>query len=237
MEQGWQEGLEAPIHNKEIMRAKSYKTNGQTVYFTNNVKNVIVVDAQERERITAAWPTMQKWVPTSDAEIEILRKWVPTWNAESEILQMDPFGAAHKLLAEGFPLVVNFENPFAPGGEYLKGAKGQEEDLCRKSTLICVRDTDQARKHYYDENAGNPMGSDLMLLSPAVCVFRDSDRRLLREPYQVAVMTMAAPDPVGAAHHIRPDHMDWTIVSRIEDILCAAGYYGYGELVVGTWDC
>lgn len=61
------------------------------------------------------------------------------------VTNQDSFSAAVNIYEDFFGktdvhlskiLVLNFANPFHPGGGVRRGAKAQEEDLCRKSTLL-----------------------------------------------------------------------------------------------------
>ena len=45
-------------------------------------------------------------------------------------------------------LVLNFANPYHPGGGVRRGAKAQEEDLCRCSTLLPSLELEEARAYY-----------------------------------------------------------------------------------------
>ena len=72
-------------------------------------------------------------------------------------------------------LVLNFANPVHPGGGVTRGARAQEEDLCRKSTLYMSLLSDEARRMYdYNQEAKDYLATDYMVLSPSVEIFRDS---------------------------------------------------------------
>lgn len=45
-------------------------------------------------------------------------------------------------------LVLNFANAVHIGGGVRRGAVAQEEDLCRKSTLLCSLESDGASRYY-----------------------------------------------------------------------------------------
>ena len=45
-------------------------------------------------------------------------------------------------------LVLNFANPVHPGGGVRQGARAQEEDLCRQSTLLLSLESSQASFYY-----------------------------------------------------------------------------------------
>ena len=76
-----------------------------------------------------------------------------------------------------------------------KGAKAQEEDLCRKSSLILSLESDTARKYYnYNSNLHTRMGSDAVMITPKVEIIKDDRGNLLDDSVIVSVMTCAAPD-------------------------------------------
>lgn len=64
-------------------------------------------------------------------------------------------------------LVLNHANPVHPGGGVLRGANAQEEDLCRKSSLLLSLEGRTACKYYdYNDSLHKYMGSDAIIITP-----------------------------------------------------------------------
>ena len=64
-------------------------------------------------------------------------------------------------------LVLNLANPVNPGGGVRRGAKAQEEDLCRKSSLLISLESKNAQKYYeYNKALKSYMGSDAIIITP-----------------------------------------------------------------------
>ena len=154
----------------------------------------------------------------------------------------DSFVAAQSLACETGPgsrppLVLNFANPYVPGGGVKHGARAQEEDLCRRSTLYLSLSSDRA-KAYYRENRSTPTSlfTDAAILSEHVEVFRDATGHYLDVPYEVAVLTMAAPyHPELRADEV--ERLPRTFEQRILGLLYLAACSGYTRLVLGAWGC
>ena len=161
-----------------------------------------------------------------------------------EVTSQDSFEAAEQLAHDATlleeekpPLVLNFANPYEPGGGVLRGARAQEEDLCRRSTLYrSLRSS--AADAYYEENKKADPGifTHNALLTPCVDVFRDTDGSYLNEPFTVAVLTMAAPY-VPDLPAITPDELRAVVRTRIRVLLHLAARNGYTRLVLGAWGC
>lgn len=135
------------------------------------------------------------------------------------------------------PLVLNFANPYTPGGGVLNGAKAQEEDLCRRSTLYGSLTSPTAFEFYSENKDANGCEfTDAAILSPCVEVFRDSDGNFLDEPFDVAVLTMAAPYMPGLTNR-KPAEIFDLFKSRILGMLHIAIENGYECLVLGAWGC
>ena len=136
------------------------------------------------------------------------------------------------------PLVMNFANARHIGGGFLNGAMAQEECLCRNSTLYASISSEEAREMYdYNNEHVNAVDSDYMLLSEDVCVFRDVKGDLLKEPYNVSVITIPAPNKNGRAKNVPQNELDIVMKDRLRKMLYAAARYGYRTLVLGAWGC
>ena len=86
-------------------------------------------------------------------------------------------------------LVLNMANPVNPGGGVRRGAQAQEEDLCRKSSLLLSLESEAAQRYYeYNRSLKTYMGSDAMIFTPEVEIIRDECGALLPETVIVSVL-------------------------------------------------
>ncbi len=135
-------------------------------------------------------------------------------------------------------LVLNFANPVNPGGGVRKGARAQEEDLCRTSSLLCSLESVEASKYYkYNKTLNTYMGSDAIMITPKVEIIKDSNGNLLDESVVVAVMTCAAPMITFGLEGMSEKQYIELFYNRIAGILRAAVYMGYKHLVLGAFGC
>lgn len=135
-------------------------------------------------------------------------------------------------------LVLNMANPVHPGGGVRLGAKAQEEDLCRKSSLLLSLESAEARKYYeYNRALHTYLGSDGMILSPEVEIIRDENGELLSETSVVAVLTCAAPMRTAGLEGLSHEEYQEMFYQRIMGMLKCAAFWGYKVLVLGAWGC
>lgn len=135
-------------------------------------------------------------------------------------------------------LVLNFANPVNPGGGVYLGATAQEEDLCRKSTLLKSLESKNAKMYYdFHRKQNSLLSSDYIILSPAVEVFRNADNSLSDKPFAVSVLTCAAPIMSTAAVNMGIENYEHLLFQRIKGILCFASTQNYKNLVLGAWGC
>ena len=136
----------------------------------------------------------------------------------------------------GKTAVLNFANPHTPGGGVRRGARAQEECLCRCSNLFDALNTPALQNDYYKWHAENTnhLFSDKVIYTPNIQVVKDDRYALLKAPFSVDVMTCAAP------YNGRPfgeDILGPVYVSRITNILEAAIDRDVDTVVLGAFGC
>ncbi|MBR2742161.1 MAG: TIGR02452 family protein [Clostridia bacterium] len=163
-------------------------------------------------------------------------------------VNVDSFGMARKRTAEDSfdlkkegakpVLVLNFANPVNPGGGARKGSQAQEEDLCRKSSLLLSLESRNAAAYYeYNRSLGTYMGSDAVIIHPQVEIIKDENGGLLPDSVVVAVMTCAAPMLRYGLSGMTREQYEELFYSRITGMLKVAAYLGYKRLVLGAFGC
>ena len=152
----------------------------------------------------------------------------------------DSFSAAIRMKEEvkSDVLVLNFANPYYPGGGVRYGARAQEEDLCRKSSLLLSLESENAESYYkYNLYHKNFAASDAIIISPKVEVFKDKDHNFLSDSVILSVITCPAPMLINT-----PDNFNYyeyvdIFSERIRAILLAAAKFNYRNLILGAFGC
>jgi uncharacterized protein (TIGR02452 family) len=141
-------------------------------------------------------------------------------------------GVSLRLVERGLrPLALNFANGIHPGGGFLKGARAQEEVLCRSSALYQTLVGDLMYEEHRKRQL--PDSTDWAIYSPDVPVFRTDDGTALQHPWLLSFITCAAPyAPVIG----QPQAGD-LLQKRIHRVLAIARSYGHPVLVLGAWGC
>ena len=160
---------------------------------------------------------------------------------------MDSFSLARKRISmladsdekeENPVLVLNLANPVHPGGGVRRGAKAQEEDLCRNSSLLLSLEGRKALAYYeYNRSLNTDMGSDAVMIHPWVEIIRDGNGDLLEESEVVSVMTCAAPMLRDGMEGMSRQQYEKLMLTRITGMLKAAAHSGYKHLVLGAFGC
>ena len=135
-------------------------------------------------------------------------------------------------------LVLNLASAVNPGGGVRRGARAQEEDLCRKSTLLMSLESETAGKYYaYNRKMNSLLGSDGIIISPSVEIIKDDDGNYLEESVVVSVMTCAAPNVRKGFEGLSSKEYEQLLYHRIEGMFAAAAHLKYNYLVLGAFGC
>ncbi|MCD8108639.1 MAG: TIGR02452 family protein [Clostridiales bacterium] len=135
-------------------------------------------------------------------------------------------------------LVLNLASSTHPGGQTRKGASAQEEDLCRRTSLLLSLESDEAKKYYDYNNARKThMGSDGVMISPYVEVIKDGSSETLSEPFPVSVMSCAAPMIRLGLEGMSQQEYEVMLCHRIQGMLFTAASQNYRHLILGAFGC
>ena len=135
-------------------------------------------------------------------------------------------------------LVLNLANPFHPGGGVKNGAKAQEEDLCRKSSLLLSLESRNSEAYYkYNRSLDTYMGSDAVIINPYVEIIKDENGNLLDDTVVVSVLTCAAPMIKHGLEGMSQTEYEVMVYNRIEGMLKVAAFLGYKDLILGAFGC
>ncbi len=134
--------------------------------------------------------------------------------------------------------VLNFASARNPGGGYIRGARAQEEDLCRSALLYrCLLETPD----YYEAHRASTdlRYSHRVIFSPDVPVIRDAAGVLREQPYPVSFLTSPAPNAGQLALRSSGQGVDVreVLAERAAMVLAVAARHGVRELVLGAWGC
>ncbi|KAK8842758.1 hypothetical protein M9Y10_025622 [Tritrichomonas musculus] len=124
--------------------------------------------------------------------------------------------------------VLNFASPVTPGGEFRNGQPTQEASLCRHTLLY---PTLEGNSMY---NKGNEMdGSDVMIYSPNVSVFRDTMYKEIVHPFKINVISATPVDNRKCEVVAGPKIME----RRIRKIINLAASKKPDVLILGAFGC
>lgn len=153
----------------------------------------------------------------------------PGFNTTITVENLDTFEKAGQKGWREEAICLNMASEFVPGGGVLRGAKAQEEDLCRRSTLL--------PSLYAFENL-YPISTYGAIYSPMVEVFKDKDYDLMSQPFYTNVISAAAirnPKLNPDGRMSKDDKNE--AANKIRSILRLAGKMGKTKLILGAWGC
>jgi 2'-phosphotransferase len=156
------------------------------------------------------------------------------------VVEEDTLVCARRVAAAAGPkggavAVLDMASYLRPGGGYLDGAAAQEEDLCRRTTLIAALQAAHAAGAY-------PIPRNGLIYVPSVTVFRHPGPEYAwfdaGEQFDVAVFAVAAlrKPQLDAAGNLTPVDARATL-TKIELLLAAAAALGHKHLVLGALGC
>ena len=135
-------------------------------------------------------------------------------------------------------LVLNLANPVHPGGGVRRGARAQEEDLCRRSSLLHSLESPEARRYYaYNAAQHTMLSTGALMITPQVEIIKDVHGQLLDETQIVSVLTFAAPCLRFGYEGKTQAEYERMVYERVTDMLKCVAYLGYRHLVLGAWGC
>ncbi|MCB9731973.1 MAG: TIGR02452 family protein [Deltaproteobacteria bacterium] len=161
--------------------------------------------------------------------------------------------AARRLVVEegrGDVLVLDFASAVEPGGGFWRGARAQEEDLCRCSGLWwCLAPHEgsyYARNRVPRERLWEAASAerahvytDDVLVVPGVPFFRVRSEEAPGAPWRASVLVAPAPN-AGWALRADPGlggRIAEVMDRRVGRVFGVARALGYGALVLGAWGC
>ncbi len=216
----------------QILKKGCYKVNGK------NVK--LKLSKEEMEAVHVLLPENVRDIEnrTDFEEVSVLGE------CGHSCVNADSFTVARNQYEDYFfkgskpVLVLNMANPVNPGGGVRRGARAQEEDLCRKSSLLLSLESKKASKYYkYNKSLNTGMGSGAIIFTPKVEIIRDGNGTLLEDTVVVAVLTCAAPMLNQGKEGMSEADYQNMFYKRIVGMLKCAAYFGYKHLVLGAWGC
>lgn len=133
--------------------------------------------------------------------------------------------------------ILSFACPTEPGGAFLSGADGQEDSMCRMTTLHAALSSDAA-KPYYETNraASGPLLPHSFLYAPHVDVYRGGDLDVLDEPMHTQVVSMAAPDLNGLAGDASVAEVRQWYTDAVR-MICSYLAGRADAIILGAWGC
>ena len=201
-----------------------------------------------QEKVTASRAGTRSYTPDQVAQlVNTARDGIwrdrPAQVTASEVTGESSTQAARRLFEDnaGPTALLNFASARNPGGGYLRGARAQEEDLCRVSALYTT--LLEAPDYYAAHRASSDLlYSNRVIYSPDVPVYRDEHYALLNRPYPVSFLTCAAPNASELARSrptetATPDLLAAVLADRAAGVLAVAAHHDQRVLVLGAWGC
>lgn len=172
-------------------------------------------------------------------ELNALREKLPQGSAPEVVVADGTTQVFAQSLSSNGPLMLlNFASARNPGGGFLNGAKAQEEDLCRCSTLY---PTLLEHPTYYDVNRkqSSLLYTDHMIFSPNVPFFKTRGTgEFLATPFVASVLTAPAPNSRPyLTNEGDSEVLESCFERRWRNVFAAAQDQQISTLLLGAWGC
>ena len=137
--------------------------------------------------------------------------------------------------------ILNFAHAIIPGGGVTIGLEGQEESLCRSSTLYCGLEHEKVYKEFYKRHEEANLewrSNDDCIYTPDVIVFKredDTDYLPPEDWFTIDVISCSA--PYIANLEFNEDYLRSIIYKRIQRVIELARSEGEDVLILGAFGC
>lgn len=144
----------------------------------------------------------------------------------------------------GEAVLLNMASSWTPGGGFLKGSMAQEEEICRRTTLIpglykFWKEGDVYLDMLKDNISSHyPMDKYEMIYTPGVDIIRDKNYNLLYTPSKTNVLTFAAirkPKLLPDGNMIPA--CEKIMRNKIRSLFSYLTFKGDKKLILGAWGC
>ncbi|MFE2478967.1 TIGR02452 family protein [Streptomyces sp. NPDC059389] len=207
-------------------------------YRTRSGRHVSLAAALEESRAGTRIYGPNQVIPDEKLPVDRCETAVEVTGESSTVAARRLAGAGPGPVGGASVAVLNFASARNPGGGYVRGAKAQEEALCRASALYAT--LLEAPEYYEVHRAGrSTFYTDRVIHSPGVPVFRDDRGELLDTPFRAGFLTSPAPN-AGTIRRQEPERVaeiPAALARRAERVLETAALHGYPRLVLGAWGC
>eukprot|EP00933_Yihiella_yeosuensis_P040042 TRINITY_DN34260_c0_g1_i2.p1 TRINITY_DN34260_c0_g1~~TRINITY_DN34260_c0_g1_i2.p1 ORF type:complete len:333 (+),score=67.25 TRINITY_DN34260_c0_g1_i2:26-1024(+) len=164
-----------------------------------------------------------------------------------EVTPEDTLTAAQRLLKERSeavqetqnsllpPVVLNMANQSWVGGGFLTEASGQEEEICRRSTVFPhLMEVDRAGGYPLEEQGAIVTPNVLVLLEGQASNYAEMNAD---DRFHVAVITAAAPCKPDVSNDEAMEAYKVRMREKISALLGILEAEGYEDVILGAWGC
>ena len=218
-----------------IIHAGYYvSSRGRTIDFAKeqaySVSNTVLYSPQTLKNLRSAMLSSDQAKVSVQVQVQVQEGTTQKIAHQLSVAQTAP----HQSL-----VLLNFASARHPGGGFLRGARAQEEDLCRCSGLYPTLLT-QPLYYKVNREQSSMVYSDYTIYSPHVPFFRlDGREECLDKPIFPSVITMPAPNtgPFLKKREGVLKDLEEPFFRRWCHVIAVAHHHQHSSLLVGAWGC